>query len=62
MPKYKITGPVPINGVQPGGFLDREDLEIPDILLSAGLIFPVESDTSSSTKKDAPTSTEGDAA
>jgi hypothetical protein len=62
MPKYKITGPVPINGVQPGGFVDRKDLEIPDILLSAGLISPVESDTSSSTTKDAPTSTEGDAA
>jgi hypothetical protein len=59
MPKYKITGPVPINGVQPGGFVDRKDLEIPDILLSAGLISPVESDNSSSTTKDTPISTEG---
>ena len=62
MPKYKITGPVPINGAQPGDFVDRKDLEIPDILLAAGLISPVESDNSSSTKQNVPTSTEGEAA
>jgi hypothetical protein len=41
MAKYMVTY-FPVNGVLPNGIVDGKDVEDVDLLLSAGLIKPIE--------------------
>ena len=47
---YKVTGPAPVNGVEPGGIVKHEDLTDPDILIQIGFITLVETTSKTMSK------------
>jgi hypothetical protein len=52
MTKYRVTGPFPVTGVQPGGLVDGTGIDDVELLIAAGIITPVtESDKPSKAEK-----------
>ena len=51
MAKYLVSGPFPVSGVQPGGFVDGSGIDNVELLIEAGILTPVE-DPKKSTKAD----------
>jgi len=50
MAKYLVSGPFPVTGIQPGGFVDGTGIDDVELLIAAGIITPVaESSKKSST-------------
>jgi hypothetical protein len=41
MKKYQVTGPFPVTGVQPGGFVDGSGIDNVELLVAAGILTPV---------------------
>jgi hypothetical protein len=42
MAKYLVSGPFPVTGVQPGGFVDGSGIDNVELLVEAGILTPVE--------------------
>jgi hypothetical protein len=52
MTKFRVTGPFPVTGVQPGGLVDGKGIDDVELLIAAGIITPVtESDNPSKAEK-----------
>jgi hypothetical protein len=42
MTKYRVNGPFPVTGVEPGGLVDGTGIDDVELLIAAGIITPVE--------------------
>ncbi len=42
MSKYRVSGPFPVTGVQPGGLVDGKGIDDVELLIAAGILTPVE--------------------
>jgi len=42
MAKYLVSGPFPVTGVEPGGFVDGTGIDDVELLIGAGILTPVE--------------------
>jgi hypothetical protein len=52
MTMYRVSGPFPVTGVQPGGLVDGTGIDDVELLIAAGIITPVqESDKPSKADK-----------
>ena len=41
MTKYLVSGPFPVTGVKPGGFVDGRGIDNVELLIAAGILTPV---------------------
>jgi hypothetical protein len=41
MAKYLVSGPFPVTGVQPGGYVDGSGIDNVELLIAAGILTPV---------------------
>ena len=48
MAKYLVSGPFPVTGVQPGGFVDGSGIDNVELLIEAGVLTPVQEQPKSS--------------
>jgi hypothetical protein len=42
MAKYLVSGPFPVTGVQPGGFVDGSGIDNVELLIAAGILQVVQ--------------------
>lgn len=42
MSKYRVSGPFPVTGIQPGGLVDGTGIDDVELLIEAGILTPVE--------------------
>ncbi|MFM2180983.1 MAG: hypothetical protein RIR54_277 [Actinomycetota bacterium] len=52
MAKYLVSGPFPVSGVQPGGFVDGSGIDNVELLIAAGVLSPVAEEVKKPSKAD----------
>jgi len=52
MPKYLVSGPFPVTGVQPGGYVDGSGIDNVELLIAAGVLSPVAEEVKKPSKAD----------
>jgi len=52
MAKYLVSGPFPVTGVQPGGFVDGTGIDDVELLIAAGVLSPVAEEVKKPSKAD----------
>ncbi len=51
MAKYLVSGPFPVTGVKPGGFVDGNGIDNVELLIAAGILTPVADKVQEATSK-----------
>jgi len=52
MAKYLVSGPFPVKGVKPGGFVDGVGIDDVELLIGAGILTPVKEESKTTSKAD----------
>jgi len=52
MAKYLVSGPFPVKGVKPGGFVDGSGIDNVELLIGAGILTPVKEESKTTSKAD----------
>ena len=52
MAKYLVSGPFPVTGVQPGGYVDGSGIDNVELLIAAGILTPVVEESKKPSKAD----------
>jgi len=52
MAKYLVSGPFPVSGIQPGGFVDGSGIDNVELLIAAGVLTPVAEEVKKPSKAD----------
>jgi hypothetical protein len=52
MAKYLVSGPFPVSGIQPGGFVDGSGIDNVELLIAAGVLSPMAEEVKKPSKAD----------